>query len=446
MIDITGVGSEMQGVGRLPDGRAAFVPFAIPGENVEIEIVRARDRFVEARLLRVIGPSPDRVKPVCPHFGLCGGCQTQHMSYARALTLKRQKVYDALVRLGGLSSPEVSECVPSQKEFGYRNKAEYAALFSHAGMMEAASHRVIDLDECPLQAENANSVFRFVKEHMGTLPVKNIVPRVNSAGEMLLALSVDRKCDLMPLAWALRKEFPFLLGVYEVRLKNRPAHALDGEAKKMIGDQPFYETLCSLKFGVSPQSFFQVNRPQAERLYEIALGFASLTGKETVADIYCGAGTISLAAAKMCRHVTGIEIVPEAVRDARENAKINGLSDKTEFIAADAGEAYPRLHKAGAFDCVIVVPPRKGVDEGVLNALIKAPAPRIVYVSCNPATLARDVKILTSSGVYRFEKAVPVDMFPQTAHVETVVLLSREKADDNVCISVHTKDLQTNSN
>ena len=443
-IEITGIGSELQGVGRLPDSRAAFVPSAIPGETVEIEITRERDRFVEARLLRVLTPSKDRITPVCPHFGICGGCQTQHMTYERSLLLKRQKVYDALSRIGGIKNPMVNDVVPSDEIFGYRNKAEYACGGGYAGMFETGSHRIVDISACPLQSDASNRVFRFVKAHLGALPIKYIVPRVNAKGEMLLTLSTDRKCDIAPLAHRLMKEFGFLLGVYEMRLKNRPAHALDGDIRKIAQRADFFETLSGLTFTVSPQSFFQVNRPQAEKLYDIALALADLKPHEKIADVYCGAGTISLAAAKNCAHVTGIEIVPEAVRDAKKNAEINGLSDKAAFLAGDAADVYVRLQKTSRFDCVIVDPPRKGVDESVINALIKAPAKRIVYVSCNVATLARDVKKLTEQGVYEFLSATPVDMFPLTGHVESVVCLSRERADDHIRFSINTEGLKRN--
>ena len=424
-IVITGAGSEMQGVGRLSDGRACFVPFAIPGEKVEIEITNARDRFVHARLLNVIEASEDRKTPLCPHYGICGGCQAQHMTYERALKMKRDRVYDALKRLGGVEDPVVLDTIPSEKTLAYRNKAEFAFKGNYAGAFQAGSHRVIDIDACPLQTDDANAVFCFIKENRGNLPIAYVVPRVNAKGEMLLTISLEKPADLAPLANKLMKEFPFLLSVYICRLNNRPAHALDGSVKRVAGTGEFTEILSGLEFSVSPRSFFQVNHKQAETLYATALTFANLKEADNVADIYCGAGTISLAAAKKCAFVTGIEIVEDAVRDAEKNAQRNGLADKTKFYAGDAAEVYGKIYKKQKFDCVIVDPPRKGMDEKVVNALLAAPPERIVYVSCNPATLARDVKLLTANGVFRFEKAVPVDMFPMTEHVETVVLLSR---------------------
>ena len=427
IIRFTGCGSEMQGVGRLSDGRAVFVPFAIPGETAEVEILQSRDRFAVGALVRVLEESPDRVKPLCPYYGKCGGCQTQHIAYERALALKRQKVSDALERLGGLQNPRVLETVPAPAPFGYRNKAEFAFANGAAGVYEASSHRVIGIDACPLQSDNSNAVMRFTRDHRKGLPLRFLVTRGNDAGEMMVTLSLFAPADAAFLARALTDEFPFVKSVYSCRLSPRPAHALDGACALLAGQETLAETLNGLTFAVSPRSFFQVNRAQAETLYNIALDFAALTPDDRAADVYCGAGTISLAAARRCAHVTGIEIVSEAIRDAEANARRNGLADKTRFIAADAAARYPALQKTERFSCVIADPPRKGLDTPVTEALIAAPAPRLVYVSCNPATLARDVKRLTESGAYRFERAQPVDMFPQTEHVETVVLMSKTK-------------------
>ena len=425
---ITGSGSEMQGVGRLSDGRACFVPFAIPGETVEVEIVSAKDRFVNAKLVSVSEASDDRIAPFCPHYTVCGGCQAQHMTYERALRMKKDRVYDALKRLGGIEDPCVLDTVSSEKRTGYRNKAEFAFKGNYAGAFAAGSHRVVDIDSCPLQTEEANRVFRFVKKNRGNLPIAYVVPRVNAKGEMLLTVSVEKNCSLKPLTDRLMKEFPFLLSVHVCLLGNRPAHALDGAVRCVAGSGEFFETLSGLSFSVSPRSFFQVNHPQAETLYETALCMAELKGNEKVCDIYCGAGTISLAAAKRCAFVTGIEIVEDAVRDANKNAERNGLKEKTRFYAGDAADVYGRIYKKEKFDVVIVDPPRKGMDAAVVKALLASPPEKIVYVSCNPATLARDVKMLTAGGIFRFEKAVPVDMFPMTEHVESVVCLKRGNA------------------
>ena len=422
-IFITGVGSEMQGVGRLSNGRAVFVPFAIPGETVDVQIEAEKERFCTARLLDVREPSPDRVVPVCPHYGVCGGCQTQHIAYARALSLKRQKVVDALSRLGGVEAPEVGETLASPETLGYRNKAEFAFDGEKAGVCEGGTHRVIDIAECPLQTEGANRVLAFVRARRGSLPLKNLVVRSNAAGEMMVTLSLYARADASRLARAIMAELPMVRSVYACELSRRPAHALDGLCRRLAGAEILSETLDGLRFSVSPQSFFQVNRPQAERLYKEALALAELKPGDRVCDVYCGAGTITLFAARTCANATGIEIVAPAVVDARKNAEVNHLAGKTRFLEGDAAALYPRLQKKEHFDAVIVDPPRKGLDAPVVRALCESPAPKLVYVSCNPATLARDLKLLAPA--YRLAFARPVDMFPQTGHVETVCLLSK---------------------
>ena len=418
---ITGIGSEMQGVGRLSDGRAVFVPFAIPGETVDVQLEAEKERFCTARLLNVREASPDRVEPACPHFGVCGGCQTQHIAYARALELKRQRVADAISRLGGVESPEVGETLASPQMLGYRNKAEFAFDGERAGVCEGGSHRVIDLAECPLQAPGANRVLALVRAQRGSLPLKNLVVRTNAAGEMMVTLSLYARADASRLARALMSELPMVRSVYACELSRRPAHALDGICRRLAGADTISETLDGLQFSVSPQSFFQVNRPQAERLYKEALALAALKPGDRVCDVYCGAGTITLFAARTCANATGIEIVAPAVADARKNAEANHLADKARFLEGDAAALYPKLQKKERFDAVIVDPPRKGLDAPVVRALCESPAPTLVYVSCNPATLARDLKLLAPT--YHLAAARPVDMFPQTGHVETVCLL-----------------------
>ena len=440
-IIISGSGSELQGVGRLEDGRAVFVPGALPGERVRAEITRSRDRFAEARLISVTWPSPERVTPDCPHYGVCGGCRARHMTYECELRLKREKVLSALTRIGGLGCPLVADTLPSPLTRGYRNKAEFACDGARAGVFAEGSRSVCDTNECLLQHDRANALLRFIKPKIGRLPVKYIVTRTNSAGELMLTLSLSSAADVRALADETLRALPFVVSVYTCRLSPRPAHALDGECTLVRGKRTLIEKLCGLAFEIGPRAFFQVNTLQAERLYETALGFAELSGGARVCDIYCGAGTISLCAARAIQHatssgaahavpaVTGIELVPEAIENARQNARANGLNYMTEFICGDAAEEYPRLSAQRPFDTVITDPPRAGMDRRVIEALIKTPPERVVYVSCDPATLARDVKLLCESRRFRFDRAVPVDMFPGTGHVETVCCLYHQKKD-----------------
>ncbi len=425
ILTVTGSGSELQGVARLEDGRAVFVPGALPGEEVEIELGAMKDRFALGRLKRVLEPSPERAQPDCPNYGRCGGCRARHMTYREELRLKREKVFSALVHLGGLNAPEVADTLPSPLRCAYRNKTEFACAGGRVGVMEEGGGEVVDVESCLLQSEAMNRLLGLVKPRLGGVPARYLVLRESSSGEMMLTFSLTRACDVTPLARELMRAEPALKSVYSCLLEARPAHALDGVCRLAEGAKTLCETLCGLRFQISPRSFFQVNRQQAERMYALALDMADLGPGARLADVYCGAGTISLAAASRGASVTGIEIVEDAVRDARANARANGLIDRADFICGDAAREYPQLSRRQPFDAVVADPPRKGLARPVVDALIAAPPRRLVYVSCDPATLARDVKLLTASGVYRFDKAVPVDMFPGTHHVESVVKLTR---------------------
>ena len=437
-IEITGVGSELQGVGRLPDGRAAFVPGAIPGETVDIEITADKGRFCEASLVSVVKASPDRAIPGCPHADRCGGCQARHMTYARTLALKRQKVIDALERIGGLPSPTVFEALGCDRPDRTRNKAEYPIAIQEGrpviGAYARGSHRVIPLTDCLSQPEESVAALLALSELLPGLPaaghLRFLVTRVNRKGELMAVLSGDAPIlsDMRALAPRLRAALPGLQSLWYCQLNRRPAHALDGRCIRIFGGNTLTMSLFDLRFELSPQAFFQVNAPQAERLYEKALEAAGVLpgGDRSVLDAYCGAGTISLCAARRGARVTGVEIVPQAIENARRNAQINGLSGQSHFICADAAQAIPQLLNRGEyFDAVILDPPRKGADEALLAAIARAPIPTVSYVSCNPATLARDAKYLCVNG-YRLKWAQPVDMFPWTGHVETVALMSRK--------------------
>lgn len=436
-IGITGVGSELQGVGRLADGRAVFVPGAIPGEVVTAEITREKGRFCEASLCVVVEPSTDRVSLACPHAGVCGGCQGRHMRYERTLALKRQIVADALRRIGGVDAPNVRETLDCAEPDRYRNKAEYPVALRDGrtviGMNAADGSGVIPLADCLLQRPESVRALRWFSEHLSQIDfaahLKYVVTRVNRAGELMLILSVDAPVlpEVERLSPALRTSLPALRSLFICHLNCRPAHALDGRCARVFGEAALSETLMGLSFDISPQSFFQVNPAQAEVLYTQALNAAGIRPGcgLNVLDAYCGAGTITLAVARCATLATGIEIVPPAIADARRNATRNGLSDRSRFICADAAKEIPRLLAQGErFDAAILDPPRKGCDATLLDALIHARIPTLAYVSCNPATLARDVKILAAGG-YRLEWAQPVDMFAWTGHCEVVVSMSR---------------------
>ena len=433
---ISGTGSEMQGVGRLADGRAVFVPGALPGEAVEIEIAREAKRFCEARLLRVIEPSPERIDSACPHADRCGGCAARHMRYAYSLELKRRRVIDALSRIGGVDAPVVFDAIGCANPERSRNKAEYAVEMRNgaiqAGCFERGSRRVLPIRDCLLQRPESVDALNWISDHLGEYGfaphIRGLVTRVNRAGELTAVLSGDAPLGngLQTFAAAMARDLPELISLHYCRLKPRPAHALDGSCTCVSGAQTMRDTLLGLTFELSPQSFFQVNPVQTEILYGKALEAAGIADGNRVLDAYCGAGTITLAAAARGARCIGVEIVAPAIENARRNAAANGLADRARFICGDAAREIPRLIAAGeCFDAAILDPPRKGADAALLNALADAAIPRIAYVSCDPGTLARDVKLLRDRS-YRLEWAQPVDMFPWTGHVETVALLQRE--------------------
>lgn len=439
-IQITGVGSELQGVGRLQDGRAVFVPHALLGETVAIEITKDAQRFCEARLIEVLEPSPARREPSCPAYGRCGGCQARHMSYEETLLCKRQKVIDALERIGGVKDPTVLKTIGCTDPERTRNKAEFPIVRGQIGAYAAGSHTVIPLTDCLLQKEPAASALNWFSQNLhrlrGASHFTHLVTRVNRRGEMMLTLCADAPIlsDAQALVPDLTHALPELRSLYFLRQNRRPVQPLDGQCTLLWGEPTLDDTLLGLTFALSPQSFFQVNPEQTEILYQKALDAAGLTEgcSARILDAYCGAGTITLAAARLAKHVTGVEIVAPAIADAKKNAQRNGLAKKSRFICADAAREIPRLIAAGErFDAVILDPPRKGADEALLHALIQAAPPRVSYVSCNPATLARDVKLLAQGG-YKLEWAQPVDMFPWTGHVETACALSKAAANSKL--------------
>ena len=422
-IAITGVGSELQGVGRMSDGRAIFIPGALPGEIVTAEIQKDAGRFCTGRLLEVSEQSGERIEPDCQYYDRCGGCQCRHASERLALDMKRTRVYDAMTRIAGLDSPEVGETLACETPLRYRNKAEYPIQNGEIGMLDRSGKKIIPVEDCLLQKEGSLKVLRAARQRLTGMRLNGyLVTRVNRRGEIMVVFSTDAPAPkwLNELC-----KIEGVVSLYYCALKHRPAHALDGVCRHIWGKNTLEETLCGLSFQLSPQTFFQVNTLQAEKLYALALSAAQAERSGSLLDAYCGCGTITLAAARLAKRVLGVEIVPPAIEDARRNAEVNGLKENAEFLCADAGKEIPKLIQSGRrFDCVIVDPPRKGCDEALLDALSLAKPARVAYVSCDPGTLARDVKRLTQNG-FRFVRAEPVDMFPGTAHVETVVLMSR---------------------
>ena len=440
-LDITGYTAEGLGVARL-DGRVVFVPNTIRGERWQVQLLKVNKNVAWGRGVAPVLESPCRVPSDCPHSGPCGGCQFRHMDYAEELEAKRQRVEDALRRIGGVDI-HVDTIHGAQETHRYRNKVQFPVARGkdsiHVGLFRARSHDVIDVADCLLQSEASNRLGRALKgwmeqknvpaydEKTGKGLVRHLYVRTNQAGESLVCVVANgRKLPDEPgLVDALRACDPSLVGVV-LNVNEKATNVILGDSYRTVwGRDWLEEELCGLVFRLSVPSFFQINRRQTEVLYSRAVDFADLTGKETVLDLYCGIGTISLTMAKEAGKVIGAEIVPEAIADAKENAKRNGI-ENAEFFCGDAGEIAYKLATEGVRpDVICVDPPRKGLAPGVTDILADMAPERIVYVSCDPATLARDVKLLGERG-YAVKKAEAVDLFPRTQHVETVVLLSQK--------------------
>ena len=433
--EVTGLTSEGAGVCRIC-GRAVFVPRAIPGERWRIRIVKVTKTAVYGRGEELLSASPERVEPACPNFGRCGGCSFLHMSYEAELRYKLERVNDAFKRIGGLELC-AERIMGSETVEGYRNKSIVAVGEAEngpvAGFYRSGSHDIVPVERCLLQSDEASACARAVTGWMkrrgvraGSGGVRHVYTRRARDGAALCCVVTGRRFSpalARTLVESLRRGCPGLVGVVECLNRSESNTVLAGEFRTLWGSSTLTDVLCGSEFELSPQAFYQINPPQAERLYELAVDYALPEPGGTVLDLYCGAGTISLALARSAGQVIGAEIVPEAVENARRNAARNGIGN-AEFICADAGDAARLLSERGIRpDAIVVDPPRKGMSAEALRQVAKMQPKRIAYVSCDPATLARDLKRLTELG-YVPQKAVAVDMCPKTAHVETVVLLT----------------------
>ena len=438
---IDGYASDGAGVARL-DGMVVFVQGGIRGEACDVRLTHVGRSALWGRVEEVVNPSPARIFPRCLHYTKCGGCQFRHMNYAEELEAKRIRVEDALRRLGG-AEIHVSAILGAEQVDRYRNKAQFpVAKGPRIGFYRPRSHDVIDVDDCLLQGEAAARLRGAVKEWMAeySIPaynertftglVRHVYVRTNRAGRSLCCLLVNgrgvpREAELVR---ALRRAEPNLAGIV-LGVNEKHNNVILGDSYRTLWGEDFLsDTLCGLTFRLSVPSFYQVNPAQTEVLYGKALEFAGLTGAETVLDLYCGIGTISLVMARKAGMVWGAEVVPQAVDDAIANAQRNHI-ENARFLCADAGEAARYLEgEGGRPDVVCVDPPRKGLAEDVVDTIADMGPQRVVYVSCDPGTLGRDVKRFAGRG-YTLKRAVAVDMFPRTAHVETVVLLSKGEVD-----------------
>ena len=435
---IDGYSSEGLGIARV-NGAVVFVPHAVRGEEIDLRITKVMKTSCAGEIVKIHNPSPERMEPECPYAGKCGGCAYRHLTYPEELWAKRQRVQDALTRIGGLELT-VEEILGAKNPEHYRNKSQYpVGADGSIGFFQARTHKVVPIRRCLIQTEAADRTAQAVGEWMrrykisaydettGKGLVRHVCVRVNRKGESLCCVVVNgNKVPREPeLAAYVTVAVPHTVGVLLNSNTRRGNVVLGDKYRTLFGRNYLMDTLCGLEFKLSMPSFYQVNRDQAEVLYGKALEFAGLTGNETVLDLYCGIGTITLCLAKAAKRVIGAEIVPPAIRDAKENALRNHI-ENAEFFCGDAADIAAKLEADGLRpDVVTVDPPRKGLAPEVIASVAAMGPEKVVYVSCDPATLGRDVKIFREFG-YEAKRAAAVDMFPGTAHVETVVLLSRE--------------------
>ncbi|MCE5189480.1 MAG: 23S rRNA (uracil(1939)-C(5))-methyltransferase RlmD [Eubacteriales bacterium] len=438
VVIIESLTSEGQGVARV-DGYAVFIVGALVGEEVKAHVIKVMPSYAIAKAIEIIKPSPDRVRPACPVFAQCGGCALWHLSYPAQLRQKQQWVEDALVRLGAFSGVPMQPIVGMEEPVRYRNKGSFpfgvAGSGAVFGFYAERSHRLVPFSDCLIQDERIVDAARRVAawanasgipvydETTGEGHLRHVVARTTADGELMVVVvtkgPLKKKDDLLS----------FLEDCDSVwhNENTRDTNVVFGDRFTLLsGKAALTETIGDKRFLVSPQSFLQVNRIQTRALYETAREFLAAKPEETVVDAYCGVGTISLFVAGDCRRVIGVEQVAPAVEDAKANAKANGVSN-AEFVCGNVEDVLPRLIAAKEqIDAIVLDPPRKGCEEAALAAIAQSSVSRVVYVSCNPATLARDCKYLSEHG-FALSAVRPVDMFPQTCHMETVVLMERQK-------------------
>lgn len=442
-LKINSLGSSGEGVGRI-DGFTVFVVGALPAEKVKVKITEVKKSYAAGKLLEVLEASPDRVEPACPVYKECGGCQLQHLSYEGQLKVKQQQVKDAMERIGHQKNLPVLPTLGAENPWNYRNKVAFPVGREKGkaiiGCFAQGTHKIIDTSDCMIQDKVNNEALNAVREVVDKLgiPVYNedrhtgvirhIVARTGKNGQLMVVLvtatkELKKEKEIIKM---LRSRLPQMASLQQNIQTYRNNVILGRETKLLWGKPTIKAQLGKLNFNVSARSFFQVNTKQAEVLYNKAMEYAQLTGAETVIDAYCGTGTISLYLAQKARKVYGVEIVSPAIEDAKKNARENNVKN-AEFIVGDCTKVMPRLYKQGVRpDVVVVDPPRAGCTPVVLETFANMKPERIVYVSCNPATLARDIEILEGLG-YKAEKVQPVDMFSASSHVESVALIYRKE-------------------
>ncbi|TDL30596.1 23S rRNA (uracil(1939)-C(5))-methyltransferase RlmD [Jeotgalibacillus sp. S-D1] len=431
---------EGHGVGKV-EGYPLFIPNALPGEAIDVKVVKTTKNYGFGRLMEWHEKSPDRVEPPCPVYDRCGGCQLQHLSYEGQLKAKQKQVQEVLARIGKLPHVPVHPTIGMEEPWRYRNKSQVPIGRSDgrviSGFYAKRSHEIVDVNQCIIQEQVSDQVMQLVKEkanelgiqpydelrHKGVL--RHVVIRYGrTSGEVMVVLVTrsNHVPHLSELVDMLKENIKGLTSIVH-NVNNQKTNVIMGDQTTVLwGREVIYDSIGNIQFAISARSFYQINPVQTEVLYQTALEYAELTGEESVVDAYCGIGTISLFLAQKAKKVYGVEIVEQAIEDAKINAELNGI-DNAEFEAGPAEVVIPRWHKEGKkADVIVVDPPRKGCDEALLTTILEMKPKRVVYVSCNPGTLARDLRVLEDGG-YQTKKVQPVDMFPQTSHVEAVAVL-----------------------
>lgn len=442
-LNITSLTSDGDGVGRAGE-LVFFVPNTAVGDIIRARVLKVKKNVGFARVEEVLTPSSDRIEPDCPVSRSCGGCVYRHISYEAELSAKRQKVIDAVTRIGRLPADLVKNIIPSEKIDGYRNKAMIPVGLDRAGEVVMGfyarhSHNIMHCLRCQLSPEIFNAIagdfYTFLRHRPQLIytpqnrrGIRHLYLRyAESTGDvMVCVVAGDRHFEDDTLLYdSLTEKYDCIKSIV-VNVNPDDTNVILGKRSYTVyGDDSIADTLCGLRFEIAPAAFYQVNRSQAERLYGKAKDYAALTGSETLLDLYCGAGTIGMSMADRCKELIGVEIIPEAIENAKQNAERNGVHN-ARFLCGDATKAAETLRAEGICPDVIVVdPPRKGLTPELIDTIVQMSPDRVVYVSCDPATLARDLKLFSEKD-YSVKEITPCDMFPRTAHVETVVMMSRK--------------------
>lgn len=457
-VEISGIAAEGKAIAKVDD-MVVFIPFVVPGDVIDLQLTRKKNKYAEGKPARFIKYSPDRVKAFCEHFRICGGCKWQILPYEEQLKYKQQQVFDNLTRIGKIDIPEMMPILGSDKTQFYRNKLEFTfsnkkwltqeqiesgISFDDINMNAVGFHipgcfdKVLDIHKCWLQNDISNRIRNFVRQYCfdkgytffdlrnrGGL-MRTLIVRTSTTGELMLIVVFydDDKEKQEDVLNAIDREFPQITSLLYIVNQKANDTITDQEVLVWRGNDFIYEVMEGLKYKIGPKSFYQTNSEQAYNLYKITREFAGLTGSELVYDLYTGTGTIANFVARQAKKVIGIEYVEDAIEDAKVNSSINTI-DNTLFYAGDMKDILTQdfINEHGRPDVIITDPPRAGMHDDVINTILFAEPNRIVYVSCNPATQARDLSLLDAK--YKVEKVRPVDMFPHTHHVENVVLLSK---------------------